>query len=100
MLQKALAPQHLFFFFSYAPSRGPYTWSEWIDPRSEPGPLAGRRAAVSLTRVRPPCSGIRANLSLHQMPPFSFDRAGGACRGDRTAAAPPPPNPARYATVS
>ena len=59
---------------------------EWIDP-SEPGPFAGRRAAVSLTRVRPLCSGIRANLSLHQMPPFSFDRAGGACRGDRTAAA-------------
>ena len=53
MLQKALAPQHLFFFFSYAPSRGPYTWSEWIDPRSEPGPLAGRRAAVSLTDQGP-----------------------------------------------
>ena len=26
---------------------------EWIDPRSEPGPLAGRRAAVSLTDQGP-----------------------------------------------
>lgn len=40
-------------------------------------------------------SGIRANLSLHQMPQFSFE-----VRVALTGPPQLPPNPARYATVS
>ena len=81
MLQKALAQQHLFFFFSYAPSRGPYTWSEWIDPRSEPGPLAGRRAAVSLTDQGPSSLSLlwHSGQSISPSNAFVLVRSGWRC---------------------